>query len=357
MKMLETEGKSMGFKLDLNKANNILQQLQKEYKIYAPKRFEKAGRYSDTDIVKYVEINSVEEIEFNEKSDYPAKEVVTPITQTLFFFTEDEFRESKIHDKKVLIFARPCDINAQKVQDRIFLDNGFEDSFYKRMREKVSFVMMECAQSWDTCFCTAMGSNKADEYAMSVRCEGDSLLLNVKDENFNQYFEGAEEAEFEFKFIQENQAQITVPEIEGKELLNKVKGHEMWNEYDGRCVACGSCTISCSTCACFTTTDVMYSENKNVGERRRTSASCHVEGFDEMAGGHDFRPSIGQRMRYKVLHKFHDYNDRFNEGHMCVGCGRCTSKCPQHISMTTTVNKLNDAIEQIKEENSAVENA
>lgn len=341
----------MSFKLDFNNANEILKKLKQEYKIYAPKRFEKAGRYSDTDIIKYAEIDSIQEIVFDEKSDYPAKEVITPITQTLFFFTEDEYRESKVHDKKILIFARPCDINAQKIQDRIFLDNGFEDIFYKRMREKVSFVMMECGQSWDTCFCVSMNSNKTDDYAMAVRLEDNHLLLNIKDESFNKYFEGEEEAEFEFKFIEENEAKVTIPEIENKELLNKVKSHEMWNEYDKRCIACGSCTIACSTCSCFTTTDVMYSENKNVGERRRTAASCHVKGFDEMAGGHDFRPSIGQRMRYKVLHKFHDYKERFKDSHMCVGCGRCTSRCPQFISITATVNKLNNALDQIKEEN------
>ena len=45
----------------------------------------------------------------------------------------------KIHMviKKILIFARPCDINAQKRQDKIYLENGgFEDAFYKRIREK-----------------------------------------------------------------------------------------------------------------------------------------------------------------------------------------------------------------------------
>lgn len=347
----------MGFVLGFDKANDILAQLKREYKIYAPKRFEKAGRYSDTDIIRYAEINSIEEIVFDEKSDYPAKEVVTPITQTLFFFTEDEYRESKVHDKKILIFARPCDINAQEVQDRVFLQNGFEDSFYKRMREKVNFVMMECSQGWDTCFCSTLGTNKADNYVMAVRANENGVLLNVKNEEFNKYFEGSEEAEFEFKFVESNEAEINIPEIPSKDVLNKVKASDMWKEYDKRCIACGSCTVACSTCACFTTDDVMYSENKNVGERRRTSASCHVHGFDEMAGGHDFRPSIGDRMRYKVLHKFNDYKERFGESHMCVGCGRCTSKCPQHISITATVNKLNNLVEQILEEDTVDANA
>ena len=85
----------MGYKLSFEKVNGLFDELKKEYKIYAPKRFAKAGRYSDTDIIRYAEVNSIEEIVFDEKSDYSAKEVVTPITQTLFYFTEDEYRDRK----------------------------------------------------------------------------------------------------------------------------------------------------------------------------------------------------------------------------------------------------------------------
>lgn len=106
----------MGYKLLSNEVNNLFEELKREYMIYAPKRFLKQGRYSDTDIIKYGEVNSFQEIVYKEKSTYPAKELITPINQTLYFFTEDEFRESKnpYGDKKILIFARPCDINAQK---------------------------------------------------------------------------------------------------------------------------------------------------------------------------------------------------------------------------------------------------
>ena len=47
----------------------------------------------DTDLIKYARV--AKEIEYREKSDFPAKEVLSPITQSLFYFTEDEFIESK----------------------------------------------------------------------------------------------------------------------------------------------------------------------------------------------------------------------------------------------------------------------
>ena len=55
-----------------------------------------------------------------------------------------------------------------------------------------------------------------------------------------------------------------------------------------------------------------------------------------MAGGLSFRNRAGDRMRYKVLHKFHDYKARFKDYHMCVGCGRCMDRCPEYISIVAT---------------------
>ena len=106
----------MGYKVSFDEVNQIFADLSKEYEIWAPKRFPGKGRYSDTDIIRYDKVKAVEEIVFDEKSDFPAKEVLSPITEPLFYFTEDEYRESKINSKKLLIFMRPCDIAAQQRQ-------------------------------------------------------------------------------------------------------------------------------------------------------------------------------------------------------------------------------------------------
>lgn len=341
----------MGYNLSFQEVNTLFEDLKKEYKIYAPKRFKKQGRYSDTDIIKYDEVSTVEEIEFKEKSHYPVKEVITPITQTLYYFTEDEFRESSIgHNKKILIFARPCDINAQRRQDMIYLHNGnFEDTFYKRIRERVKFICIECVDGFDTCFCVSMNSNKTDDYSLAVRFNESSLLFDVKDKEFSKFFNDKTEEEFELKFIEENEAKVTISEINDKEVLIKLKNHPMWNEYNKRCLGCGSCTIACSTCSCYTTRDIVYDSLGKIGERRRVQASCHIDGFDEMAGGHNFRTTKADKMRYKVLHKIHDYKAQFGDEHMCVGCGRCTDRCPEHISITATINKVNNAVNEIME--------
>lgn len=48
----------MGYKITAENFDSLLKNLSKEYKIYAPKRFPKQGRYSDTDIVRYDRVYS-----------------------------------------------------------------------------------------------------------------------------------------------------------------------------------------------------------------------------------------------------------------------------------------------------------
>ena len=58
------------------------------------------------------------------------------------------------------------------------------------------------------------------------------------------------------------------------------------------------------------------------------------------------RKKNGERMRFKVLHKVLDYKQR-NGYHMCVGCGRCDDICPEYISFSHCVNKLEDAMKEV----------
>ncbi|MGL6104505.1 anaerobic sulfite reductase subunit AsrA [Romboutsia sp.] len=325
----------MKIKLSKNSFNDGLSLLKKEYKILAPVTIPFKGVYSDTDLTKYEEISKIEEIEFNKKSNFSPKEVILPITQTLFYFTEKEYKTSDLDNKKLLIFLRACDINGVKRLDEIYLKNGIEkDYFYERLREKVKFVLIGCSKSFRNCFCVSMDSNKTDNYSMGLNIDGDDIYLDLKDEELN-IFKG-EESEFEVDHVKENLIKIELPQnINPVELLK----HSMWDEYDTRCIACGRCNFVCPTCTCFTMQDIYYKENENVGERRRVWASCQVDGYTDMAGGHSFRKKQGERMRFKTMHKIYDFDKRFGY-QMCVGCGRCDDACPQYISFSKCIEKV-----------------
>ena len=335
----------MGYKLSIESFNSALNELAKEYKIYAPKVLEGKGRFSDTDMVRYGEISTVEEIEFNKKSQFSYKEVLLPISQTLFFFTENEMKEADMEEKAPLIVLRSCDINSLRRIDDIYLRNGFEDPFYKKIREKAKFILIGCENSFENCFCVDMGTNKTEEYDMYLKVNGNEVVLDVKDAGLKEVVSKFENTSIEVTpdFVIENEVKVNIPE----NLSQDVMKSKMWDEYSERCIACGRCNFVCPTCTCFTMQDIFYKENEKSGERRRVWASCQVDGYTDMAGGHSFRNDKGQRMRFKALHKVYDYKKKWGY-HMCVGCGRCDDICPEYISFSNCINKLEKAMEEVK---------
>ena len=137
--------------------------------------------------------------------------------------------------------------------------------------------------------------------------------------------------------MEKNEIHVEIPE----NLPDTIHQDSMWQEYGSRCIGCGRCNFVCPTCTCFTMQDIFYKDNPKAGERRRVWASCQVEGYSDIAGGHSFRQSQGERMRFKVLHKVADYKKRFGY-HMCVGCGRCENVCPEYISYVACLQKLKE---------------
>lgn len=129
-------------------------------------------------------------------------------------------------------------------------------------------------------------------------------------------------------------------------LTAEVMKASLWKQYDSRCIACGRCNFAYSTCTCFSMQDIFYTDNGKAGERRRVQASCMVDGFTDVAGGGSYRKKNGERMRFKVLHKVLDYQQRFGYP-MCVGCGRCDDICPEYISFSHCVNNLGDAMQEV----------
>ena len=172
----------MGYCVEPERMDEILRELSESYHIYAPRLDAQKKR------VRFGKITSVRQIVNDRQSDYSPKEVFYPISQVMFYFREDRVDECELKDdKKILIFARSCDINAVHRPDNIFLKNGgAEDIFYKRIREKVRYILMECPESFENCFCVSAGSNRTDEYSAAVRLGTDEILVDIRDEELKE---------------------------------------------------------------------------------------------------------------------------------------------------------------------------
>lgn len=335
----------MGYKIITQDVNSLLSKLSKEYLIYAPKVFEGDGCFSDTDTVRYGEISTIEEIVFDRKSDYSFKEILLPITQTLFYFTEDEVKVEDAPKKGAIVFLRSCDLHALKRMDQIYLNNGPEDFYYKRLRENTKFILMGCSETFDNCFCVNMKTNTTDEYDAYIKVSEDFTLIDCKWDKLDDLIkeEKFKEERVSPDFVTENKVNVNIPD----NLSTKIVESKIWDEYTSRCIGCGRCNFVCPTCTCFTMQDIFYKDNGKAGERRRIWASCQINGYTDMAGGITFRKPQGQRMRFKVMHKVYDYKKRFGY-HMCVGCGRCDDVCPEYISFSNCINKLENAMKEVE---------
>lgn len=338
----------MGYQIDYEAMDRILEQLAKDYQIFAPKWDRQKKN------VRYGIIRSIAEVVTGRQTDFSIKEAFYPISQVMLYFRADNVEEEELKDpRKILILCRPCDINSIRRLDKIFLENGAPDYFYARLREKVVFALLECRKSFEDCFCVSMQSNITGDYAFALRLDNRDgitaapILVQVADAAFEEYFAGAEAADFQPEFVTENKKIMHAPEISRAD-LKEISDLEYWKQFDDRCIGCGGCNTVCGTCSCFDTSDVLYAEGKSDGERRRVWSSCMIPTFTETAGGVRARKTPGANMRFKVFHKFYDFRARFGEDSMCVGCGRCDMRCPKDISFFDTVNGLTEEIRKMK---------
>jgi anaerobic sulfite reductase subunit A len=327
----------MGFKMTKEQGNTLFEKLSAKYDVFAPKLFVGDGCFSDIDVIRYDKVNGLDEIVFDKKSDYSFKESLLAIHQVLFYFTEDETTIPKEPQKPVLIFLKSCDLHALKRLDEMYLKNGAEDFYYARIRNSAKFVLMGCETTCETGFCVSMGTNQSTNYDMYLKVTDDGVKVDCLCEELKELVNSVENEQVEITvdYVTENKEKVTLP----KNLSIENYDDEIWTEYGSRCIACGRCNFVCPTCTCFTMQDIYYKENAKVGERRRVWASCQVDGYTDMAGGHSFRNAKSDRFRFKVMHKISDFGKRFGYN-MCVGCGRCDAVCPEYISFANCINRL-----------------
>lgn len=121
---------------------------------------------------------------------------------------------------------------------------------------------------------------------------------------------------------------------------------EHWEPLAFSCINCGACTFACPTCWCF---DIQDEVRRNEGVRLRLWDTCMTGLYSAHASGHNPRQEGFKRFRNRFMHKLKYFPDKYGQGIMCVGCGRCIESCPAGIDIRNIMAAMNSRAARTRE--------
>jgi sulfhydrogenase subunit beta (sulfur reductase) len=273
-------------------------------------------------------------------------------TETVWRATVDngEVTLSDVKDEPspvAIIGARPCEIAALGVLDRVLRNGAVPDDRYVARRDGAFVVVVECGSPSGTCFCTSMGTGPAAssgydlalteltgpgelEHEFYVRIgslAGAEVMALVPNRPADDVLRSRRQAVVD-RATEKMGRTLDTDGLPG--LLARNLEHPRWADVAERCLSCGNCTLVCPTCFCSDVKDT--TDVNGTVERRRHWASCFDLDHSYLHGG-AVRPTTSSRYRQWMTHKLSTWWNQFDESG-CVGCGRCVAWCPVGIDIT-----------------------
>lgn len=251
-------------------------------------------------------------------------------------------------EKVAVLGARPCDVAALAVQDRIFLRDAYADPYYQTRRAGLFVIAVNCTRALSTCFCASMGTGPraTTGFDLALTELEDAFLIEAGSESGEELLSALPYAPAPKNSIDEAEAQVRAcAQSQSRRLdtsglpqaLYDAHEHPHWEKVGARCLACGNCTMVCPTCFCHS-----VEETPDLTGQRSDHARLWDSCFTQHHGyihGKNFRPTVADRYRMWLTHKVAAWIDQFGESG-CVGCGRCITWCPVGIDLTAELPAL-----------------
>lgn len=262
--------------------------------------------------------------------------------------------ETEVPPKRAFLGVRSCELHAIAIQDKVFHNDQFTDTFYQARRDNTLLIAVNCGQAGGTCFCVSMNTGpKASggfDLALTeiIEAEQHYFVIEAGTENGAKILQAipqraateAEQQKAEAVVAQAAAQMGRTMDTSGlRELLYANLDHPRWDEVANRCLTCANCTMACPTCFCTTVEDVTDLTGAQA-ERWRRWDSCFTMEFTYLHGG-SVRASAKSRYRQWMTHKLASWHDQFGSSG-CVGCGRCITWCPVGIDLTEEVRAIRE---------------
>ncbi len=244
-----------------------------------------------------------------------------------------------------VIGARACDLAAMAIQDKVFIHSQYVDIRYKKRRDALFAVAVNCTYLSNNCFCVSAGTGPeaTHSYDLLMNELSEGFIITAGSENGSQLLTclnlaaATEEQCAQAKQRVQNAAKTQTKQIPFnnsralRDLLFANLEHPRWSEVADRCLSCGNCTAVCPTCFCHHESNQPTLDGTQC-EQEKQWDSCFTEGHSYM-GGQVIRDDTRKRYRQWLTHKVGSWFDQFGTSG-CVGCGRCISWCPVGIDIT-----------------------
>lgn len=270
------------------------------------------------------------------KIAYNRPKPVTPL-KSFFLPVRENVTIDPVSEKPRIIIGIPnCDIEGLSLLDEIYLDEEFDDIFYRKRRENTLLISSDCIGILEHCHCSSYdikpyASENADLAVINLNGTIVLRILSEKGEEFLNKIPTARsltDNNILSVIDEKHHATETMLNLSNKDLPDYKKtgkivaGSEkdIWEKYSSRCVSCGACTTICPTCTCFLLID------QPGFEKVKQMDACQYPGFERVAGGEDALFELHNRFKNRYLCKYVWKPEKFRSV-ACTGCGRCIEAC------------------------------
>jgi len=310
-------------------------------------------------LIKRLEQDILPDMEYHD-SIMSAKSILFPQTEKMLSTTLDDSKKDHHIMKRdqidttprAIIGIRPYDAKAIQLVKLNFDTDDYRDPYWCDAYEVTTFVGLAINKPGPFDFSTSTGTGPFCEEGLDILLADldDQFLAKVLTEKGETFISACgfdtigdeKESSALFDVLRKEAEKNIVSHIETNKLKEKtiLELHEapFWDDIAFSCINCGTCTYVCPTCWCF---DIQDEVKQKDSVRLRIWDTCMSSLFTRHATGHNPRETKVQRVRQRFMHKLKYFFDKYDQGIMCVGCGRCVKSCPVNIDIREVCNIMN----------------